>query len=465
MILAFVEAKVLTNTLNISDYGAYNQILTSVSLIVIVLGLNLGHGFIRFASSYSAERKKHTFHTVLLLQAIIYVSATLLILPLAPKISHFLTNRSALYPVLFIGILAVMSGGITNIQNFILVSGNDVKMLKQNLYKAIIDATFIIIFVLILPNIYGALLGYLLGELSCFVLFSAINHVDFRGIKIHADILKELLRFSLPLIVASITYWIINSSNRYFINYYWGLDMVGKFAIANRLPMMIVTIFTLLSTVFLSNTARLYDNGNKERVSYWFSNMIKVFVLLGTAGASLLIVAHKFITLVIATPQYLFTGIAQFYMWLCVGGICFGLFQIITKTYDLEKKTKLISVVWTFILLVNISLNFLLIPSFGLLGSAWATVVSFGLGLIFALIFRPRTIKFAISWIKLFTYMLTSIFLTYVVTTVVSKYNFGIWVDSLFSVIVFVVVMAVGFAIKVVSYPEIKEILISKQKK
>lgn len=459
MLLAFFEAKVLTMNLSITDYGAFNQILTSVSLVSIVLCLNLGHGFIRFASSYDSDKKKQTFHTVLATQTIIYTFALLLILPFSTKVSLFLTETEAYYPCVFIGFLAIIAGGISNIQNYLLVSGKDVMMIKQNLYRVIIDVLFVVIAVLLYPTILGALLGYLFGELFCFLLFSIINHIDYHGIKVHKEILVDLLRFSLPLIVGSVTYWVINSSNRYFINYYWGLDYVGQFAIANRLPMMIVTIFTLLSTVFLSNTSRLFDNGDLSRVSYWFTNMIKVFILFGVSGATLLIVANRSITLILSTQEYLFPQIALFYLLLCVSSVSYGLLQIVSRTYDLEKKVKRISLIWTIVLVINVLFNYILIPQYGLIGSAWASVITFVTGLVLVFVMRPKNIRFNLSWIKIGLFFILSLILAYLITIVLSGYNFNIWLELLIASTVFIFVLVLGLLIRIIRFSELKQLL------
>ena len=459
MLALFVEGKVLTTNMDMNDYGAYNQVLTTVSLITLFLCLNLGHGFIRFASGYSFEKKKQTFHTVLLTQTFLYVLSFLLIFPFSDELSLFITGRQSIYIIVIIGVLTVLSGGISNIQNFLLVSGRDNSMIKQNLYKTIIDVVFIILFVLVYHNLMGALLGYVVGETFCLILFSIINCIDYRCMKIDFEILKELLRFSLPLLITSVAYWIINSSNRYFINYYWGLDTVGQFAIANKLPVMIVTIFTLLSTIFLSNTSRLYDSGNIERVSYWFNKITKIFVILSVSGSVLLIASHHALTLILSTPEYLFDGIAQFYLWLCTGSILFGLFLIISKVYDLEKKVKLISGIWAAILFTNIVLNFLLIPRNGLLGSAWATLLTFLLGFLLAFVMRPKNISFNISWLKIAIYIVACLVIAYFYSEQSARWGISVGVEIIFAFIFAGISLALGFCMKIVRFSEIKELV------
>ena len=462
MLMAFVEAKVLTSTLSISNFGAFNQIITTTGLISIVLCLNLGHAFIRFASSYDSVKKEQTFHTVLITQTLLYTFFAILILPFGCQISSFLTDINAIYPCIFLGAFAITAGAISNIQNYLLVSGKEIVMITQNIYKMIINVLFVVAGVLLSPTLIGAMFGYLCGDIACILFFSVKNKINYRGLKINKGILVELLRFGLPLLVANVTYWTVNTSNRYFLNYFCGLESVGQFAIATKLPMMIVTIFTLLSTVFLSNTSRLFDDGNIDRVSYWFTKMVKVFVSLGTSGAVFLIMAHRSVTLIVAQPEYLFPHIDEFYFWTCAGSLSFGVFQIVSKVFDLEKKVKQISTIWTSILIVNVVLNFILIPTYGILGAGWAMTATFVLGLLFALIFRPRNIKFEVSWIKMFVYLSLSIIVSLIAVNLFSVSNVSVWIELMVALLFMFMVFAVGLLIKVLTYSELKELIYSK---
>lgn len=462
MAVLFVESKILTTQLNVNDYGAYNQVLTTVSMMVTVLSLNLGHGFLRFASSFDENKKKQAFGTVLIFQFSLLCTAYILVSPLSVEFSLFLTNQKAVYPYIFIALLGLMSSLITNVQNYMLASGKDVVMVKQNIYRIIANVFFISSAVFIKSSIFSALTGYFLSEVVCFAYFSISNHISYRHLAFNRDIFSLISRFSIPLILSSISYWVINSCNRYFINYYWGLEDAGRFAIANRLPVMLVTIFTLLSTIFLSNTSRLYDSGEIKRVSYWFSSMIRVFVLVAGAGAAFLIMSHRTITLILSNEEYLFDGISQFYLWLCMGSIAFGLFQIVSKCYDLEKKVNIISLIWFAILVVNVLLNFLLIPKYSLLGASWASSITFLVGFTLAVIFRPRTVNMGVSWLKLVTYIVLVLFTSYILVDFIAQYNLNMWVELLIAFGVFFFAIAIGLALKILKVNELKELMLNK---
>jgi O-antigen/teichoic acid export membrane protein len=185
------------------------------------------------------------------------------------------------------------------------------------------------------------------------------------------------------------------------------------FSVANRFPMMLVIIFTLLSTIFLSNVSRLFDNGNLERVSYWFSMIIRIFFVVGIAGGAFLIAANRPLTLIVSNEEYLFNGLPLVYLLVSIGSLAFGGFQIISRLYDLGKKVYQNSFNWIFAMILNIILNVSLIPLLGLVGAAMATGTTFVIGFLLSIIKRPKQIEINVPWIKIIVVLSVSFISAY----------------------------------------------------
>lgn len=401
MALQLLQVKILTSYLTQNSYGGWNQVQTTINFVIVVFTLNLGHGFIRFASSYSKEIKEKTFFSVLLFQTTLTFLIIIFLFPYHNEIMFFIAAKGSIILYSLMGITSLFIISISNIQNYLLVSGKEIQMIRQNLIQVVSDVGFTILGVLVKHDIVGALAGYATSKLFCFALFSYINKINYRKPSFSSDIIKTLLKFSLPLLSISIAYWVINSSNRYLINYFIGLDAVGLFSVANRFPMMLVIIFTLLSTIFLSNISRLFDAGNFERVSYWFSIILRLFFVVGIAGGTFLIAANRPLTLIVSNEEYLFDGLPLVYLFVSIGSIAFGGFQIISRLYDIEKKVYQNSFNWIFAMILNIILNISLIPFMGLVGAALATGAAFVIGFLLSIIKRPKRIELNISCFKI----------------------------------------------------------------
>lgn len=463
MILLLIQVKVLTNFLPISGFGAWSQINVAKMFINMILCLNLGHGFIRFASSYSELGKVECFNSVLIFQTGIHLIIALLLWPFRNPVSEFLSSSasaSVYWALVFMSLAAV---SIINIQNYLLVTNRELQMVRQNLYRLILNVVVTVAGVWISPNLYGALWGYVLSEVFCVIFFSWTNRINYRRLSYSHAIIKTLLKFSVPLMACSIAYWVISSSNRYLVNYFMGLDAVGRFSVANRLPMMLVIIFTLLSTIFLSNVSRLFDAKNYERVSYWFSLIIKLFLYLGVAGGTALIAGNRALTLILSNESYLFDGLPMVYLFVVIGSLAFGVFQIISRLYELEKQVFRSSRNWIFAMVLNVGLNVWLIPRYGLVGGAIATGASFSGAFIIGWVFRPSRIELNLPRYRLLLYALIPLLTAWFYAEKVDGiYVTGIWLPLLISVGLAGCVMLTGFLLRIVTWQELV-VVVKKQ--
>ncbi len=461
ILLAFIEVKIVTSILSINDYGVFNQIHTTVALVTLVLSLNLGHGFLRFASSYPIEKKIRAFHTVIITQVTLTIIAALIFLPFQSKLIFFLTKDvSALY-YFFIIAISIMTFSINITQNYQLAIGNDIKMVKQNLISIIANATFITLGTILLRNAYGALWGYLTNQVLFFLYLTLKNKMPYKHIAFSKDIFLEIAKFSIPLISVSIAYFVINSSNRYLINFFIGLDAVARFSVANRLPMMLITIFTLLSTVFLSNLSRLYDNKDYSRVEYWMSMMIRIFIFVTIPATVFLVVTCHSITLLVSNENFMFDHLGWFYLLMCLGSIIYGLFLIISKLFDLSKQVKTNSSVWTSMMVINICLNLALLPSLGLLGTVYAFLITFVIGFAILMYCKPQQININVNWIKILLYM--------IIGSVISMiYDFIRGSDSIIlelalGLLTMILTAGIGYMMKIVNKEEMKYLIFNKR--
>jgi O-antigen/teichoic acid export membrane protein len=87
-----------------------------------------------------------------------------------------------------------------------------------------------------------------------------------------------------------------------------------------------------------------------------------------------------------------FEGIREVVAAVAGGGFLFGLYQLLSRLFDLAKRPWSISLTWMIAMGVNLGLNVLLIPSYGVAGAAGATVLSYALSLGIATALRPDVV-------------------------------------------------------------------------
>ncbi|RYJ45587.1 lipopolysaccharide biosynthesis protein [Flavobacterium beibuense] len=184
------------------------------------------------------------------------------------------------------------------------------------------------------------------------------------------NLLKEMLFFSVPLVPNTISWWLINASDKFLILYFLNAEFNGIYAVSTRFP----SIMILLNSVFIlawqdhTITSLNSKNSFEEKVFDKYMNFEFSVVLF-----------------LISTSKYLimFTVDGDFYdaykyMPLLYLGVAYSAFSGFFGAAFLKvKNTKGVLVSSFFSGLINIILSFFLIPYIGLYAPALGTLVSF----------------------------------------------------------------------------------------
>ena len=85
--------------------------------------------------------------------------------------------------------------------------------------------------------------------------------------------------------------------------------------------------------------------------------------------------------------------------WIALSALLYGLTAYyFGQAFTLGKKTKHLLVAMAIPAGMNVVLNLVLVPRFGLMGAAWATAASFGLGLLATQVIGRRVMALPIPW-------------------------------------------------------------------
>ncbi len=187
--------------------------------------------------------------------------------------------------------------------------------------------------------------------------------------------LREFLQFGLPTIPISIINWIIDSSDRYFIGYLLGAMLVGIYNAAYAIGNLVHVFIMPIQMILYPELARLYDEGDYYTVRLYLSMTIKYYVMIAIPSIIGLFAISKPLLLLFTTKEFLIGS--DIIPIIALGAFFAGLFQITINIFLLVKKTKFIFYIQFLSAIINIILNIILISNFGIIGAAYATLISF----------------------------------------------------------------------------------------
>jgi len=387
---------ILTKTLPISDYGSWALILVTIGFVPLLATLGLRLAMVRFlAASTDKQNTREIFYSLLFVvffgaliaSALFFVFAR----PIAASLFHNDLATALIFPLnVFLACLNLF------ITDFFRVFQQAKSYSGLILLQAYANVALVAFFVLLGYGLQGAVFGLLLQQLI--VLLLAFYLIVARiGVAVPKFMhLREHLRFSLPLVPADLSFWITNSSDRYLIGILIGTAAVGYYSPAYTLGGSILLISGGLALMLPSVLAKHYDDENCEAVRTLMKYSLKYYCGVAIPSTFALSVLSKPLLIILSTPQiatngYLVTPLVAAGMFLL------GASQLLVQVVMLKKKTTFIGTVWITSAALNLGANLLLIPYFGILGAALATLLAFALAFIVIAMYSLRQFKFDIN--------------------------------------------------------------------
>ena len=186
-------------------------------------------------------------------------------------------------------------------------------------------------------------------------------------------VLKEALRYGIPLAFGGLAYWGLVSVDRFLLKQYGTLSELGVYSMAISFGAVALIFQSIFSTIWTPMVFRWV----KEEVN--LDKIGSIVALMLSLMAAILCLVGLFSPLVplLLPPKY---APVQFIL---LSSILFPLLYTLTEVtgigINISKKTWLITLISVIALLCNLALCRLLIPQLGAKGAAMATAISFWL--------------------------------------------------------------------------------------
>ncbi|KQT33877.1 hypothetical protein ASG22_17405 [Chryseobacterium sp. Leaf405] len=370
-ILSFLLIPVYSYYLSKKELGEYDLVLTSVNLLVPFVSLQMNEAIYRWF--LDKENKKENYIdnifkqcSILLLTSFIIFELLLYLIGFFYKIPYqkelsLLILSSCLLPF-FQQILRGL--GLTKFYSFIGILNSlfifslSLIFLLTDIFKDKVQGIF-----------YALFISNFIAIILMFFKVSFLSKMYF-SMKINYKLQKQILFYSLPLILNSVSWWIINASDRYVILKFLTIEDNGIYAISARLP----AILTIFNTVFMLAWQDMAISASDPNNSF-FSKLFNKYISLNIGLSTVLIAATPLIT------EFLFDS--KFYeSWkyatLLYIGSCFSSISgFLGAIYLKTKSTKGIFITSIIGALTNLFISIIFIRYIGLYAPALGTFVSF----------------------------------------------------------------------------------------
>jgi len=368
---------ILTKTLDIELYGIWVQIIVTISLLTFLATLQLHGAIIRFFAGEQDKAKiKAGFYSVF---ALVFLFSLLLIVIIAvfsePFAITFFGGEEAIPFVRLLYFLIPATALDTICIEFFRAFQQMKKYTGFLILQQILELSLISYAVLFGYSLFGALLSLIIARIFLLIVCFLFIYRQIGIEKPDLSVLKPYLLFSLPLIPAALSCWVVEISDRYLIAYFLGVTSVAIYSPAYILGTMIGMFMSPLGITLLPTMFKLYENNKIEELKKHLSYSLKVYLMFAIPSLFGLTVLSKSLLLTFTTSEfvsaYLVVPMAALGTIFYVGG---GTIAIILQVL---KKTRILAVVGGAAAVINLILNIILIPIVGILGAAISTLITF----------------------------------------------------------------------------------------
>lgn len=384
---------ILSKNYSVSDYGIWSLINVTLNLIPSIITLGLPFAMLRFLSSQTdKEEIQEGFYSITVTALIASTVTCILLFFLSGTIAEILFNNNVMV-VKILG-LTIFFTSLNLIYYNYFRTFQKMKVYSMfMLLQAYLTVVFVYFFAVKGYNIAFAASGILITQIITFSMALVII-VRSIGLKIpEMRNIREYLTLSLPTVSSSISYWIVESSDRYIIGILLGTTFVGYYSPSYTLGNLILMMMYPFSVLLLPLLSKHFDENRMDEVKLYLKYSLKLFISLAVPAAVGLSILSKLIIELLSTPEIATNGyfVTPF---VTVSAIMFGIYNIIINIIILNKKTKIVGMIWIFAAILNLILNLIMIPYFGIIGAAIATLSAYTLSFVITVFYSLKYFNF-----------------------------------------------------------------------
>lgn len=380
--ISIISTPLYTRMMSTEDYGISATFNIWYSLLIIICTLNVGYSTGRAKVDFKDKFDDYIGALQLLCAVItlgLFAAAMIFIEPLSHIAGLSKTVIIWLFAYLFFGSSTMVYQGKYRYRY----------EYKQNIactvFIAVGSAAIGLPLVALFQEKYmGKIIGTALPAIFLGLFFWIISLKE-RYINFKKEYISYALKFSLPLIIHSVSIYILGQSDRLMIKYFCGDSDVGIYSLVYQYAVLINLFTNSINEAWNPWFHDNYAMGNHKLIC----KKIKPLIILGCyIGIGCVAVAPEAI--------YVLGGSAYLDGLKVVAPITLGIVInfVYTQYVIIEmhlKKTKYVSIGTVIAAVINIVLNYIFIPKLGYIAAAYTTMISYG-ALLFIHIFITRAL-------------------------------------------------------------------------
>ena len=394
-VINFFLLPIYTRVFTPYEYGQLALLLTFSGILSAILGLGLAPTVTIFYYKVDKKRRVETITNIIFTYIILSLPFIILMLFNVDNINKYAFKGQMADYLITIALM------ITFLSFFPAVYYNVLKMEEKALKRTVlqvanglfIGASNIYLVYFLRIGIIGVLLTNLCSLLIILLIGSGEYFCKFKNIIVNLKIkeIKDFLRVGLPIVPGGLAFWALTYSDRWILMKYVSYSDVGIYSLAYSFGM--VWDGLIYASFVSAYTPRLFRAYNDNLIETEKKNMrvLRYYLIFSLIGVIAIVSGLYFVFPLLIGEEF---QVAYKFIWIVLLGYVFlGAFSLTNNFPYILKKTYYATFCVIIATGMNIGLNFVFIPRYGIAAAAYTTMISFLIMFIMGYILRTRLYK------------------------------------------------------------------------
>lgn len=378
----------LVHRLSLTEYGAWALFEAAILLLNMLMLAGIDVGVMREHCRLESEEERcRLAGTVTVTTFAASVSMSLAIAALGTGLTTWVPGL-AVPPALQTSALIVLGIGCTEalftvVQSVFRIRERAITFASLASLRMFACVALTVLAVNAGGGIQGALLARLGASGIALICAFAVGHKAFR-FAWSPEALKRAMKYGLPLLPAGIAGYVLSSSDRYFLQHFASLEAVAYYAFAYKVGALFDTMINRPFSIDWA--ARRFLIATQPDAGAKYNAILLFYLAVGCAGLLGVMAIAPSLYVWLAPPAYAASqGVVPVVL---AAYLVFGMSVPLNVGIMLKDQTRRLPQIFWTAAVVCTALNFWWIPTHGMVGAAWATLVA------------NSTLALSIAWVS-----------------------------------------------------------------
>lgn len=382
-IINFFLVPIYTYVLNSAQYGTVDLITTITTVLAPVLILNISESVMRYSLDKDSDQSAISSTGILCLFFGIIIG--ILVIPISKRFDTISAYSGYLY--LYIASLACSQFFLSELRGKEKLLAYSIGNIINTLAIACLNILFLIGMKL---GITGYLMAYIAANFitAVYALIVSRTIIDLKNFHVDRELSNEMIKYGVVLVPNTFMWWIMNSSDRVMVTAMISVSANGIYAISYKFPTLLSTVSSIFNQAWGYSAIREDDSADKVEFNNKAFRALSAIVL--TSGTIMMLFIRPFLSLYVSEAYY---TAWKYTPYLIIGCSFLTLGTFLATQYTVHKDSKGYLFSATVGAILNIVLNYFLIPVMGVSGAALATCISYVAVYIYRIVDTRKYIK------------------------------------------------------------------------